>query len=220
MSYIDFKALVKKVNLKPKGVKEIVLEVSDNGLDGHLDKLSEMIDCRVDVNFESLVVNYNITLNAQTNRPIREYKVDERGVVKELEPAPTQIEADLGLPPEKVKTKEEQEQVNREVIDEFIMNGMSPNFDDLPIFDFANIVKRRLEGESYLKLAAELNISTGKIVEFVDEYRKRVAPLAIKWEEWRKGQETSNPEVVAKPKEVEQIEEIPKPQTDEESGAA
>jgi hypothetical protein len=219
MSYIDFKALVKKVNLKPKGVKEIVLEVSDNGLDGHLDKLSEMIDCRVDVNFESLVVNYNITLNAQTNRPIREYKVDERGVVKELEPAPTQIEADLGLPPEKVKTKEEQEQVDREVIDEFIMNGMSPNFDDLPIFDFANIVKRRLEGESYLKLAAELNISTGKIVEFVDEYRKRVAPLATKWDEWRKGQETSNSEVVADSKDMKQVEE-PKPQTDEESGAA
>jgi hypothetical protein len=28
MAYIDFKALVKKVNLKPKGVKEIVLEVN------------------------------------------------------------------------------------------------------------------------------------------------------------------------------------------------
>ena len=38
MSYVDFKALVKKINLKPKGVKEIVLEVSDSALKGHLDK--------------------------------------------------------------------------------------------------------------------------------------------------------------------------------------
>lgn len=32
--------------------------------------------------------------------------------------------------------------------------------------------------ETYLKLANELNMSSGKIVEFVDEYRKRVAPMA------------------------------------------
>jgi len=44
MSYVDFKALVKKINLKPKGVKEIVLEVSDSALKGHLDRLAEMIE--------------------------------------------------------------------------------------------------------------------------------------------------------------------------------
>ncbi|PEF60213.1 2-methylcitrate dehydratase, partial [Bacillus cereus] len=48
-----------------------------------------------------------------------------------------------------------------------------------------DIVKRRLEGESYLKLANELNMSSGQIIEVIDEYRKRVAPLAIKWHEWK-----------------------------------
>jgi hypothetical protein len=185
MSFVDFKALVKKVNLKPKGVKEIVLEVSDTGLDGKLDRLSEMIDCKVDVELESRVVNFNVTINARTNKPIREYKVDERGVVHEVKPEYEQVEADLGLPEEKVETVEEEKQAEREIIDEFIISGMSPNFDDLP-YDFANIVKRKLEGESYLKLANELGISSGKIVDLVDEYRKRVAPLAIKWDEWRK----------------------------------
>ena len=46
-------------------------------------------------------------------------------------------------------------------------------------------MKRRLEGESYLKLANELNMSSGQIIEVIDEYRKRVAPLAIKWHEWK-----------------------------------
>jgi hypothetical protein len=191
MSFVDFKALVKKVNLKPKGVKEIVLEVSDTGLDGKLDRLSEMIDCKVDVELESRVVNFNVTINARTNKPIREYKVDERGVVHEIKPEYEQVEADLGLPEEKVETVEEEKQAEREIIDEFIISGMSPNFDDLP-YDFANIVKRKLEGESYLKLANELGISSGKIVDLVDEYRKRVAPLAIKWDEWRKKQSKDN----------------------------
>lgn len=37
-----------------------------------------------------------------------------------------------------------------------------------------------------MKIASELNMSSGKIVDIVDEYRKRVAPLAKKWDEWRK----------------------------------
>jgi hypothetical protein len=191
MSFVDFKAVVKKINLKPKGVKEIVLEVSDTGLDGKLDRLSEMIDCKVDVELESRVVNFNVTINARTNKPIREYKVDERGVVHEVKPEYEQVEADLGLPEEKIETVEEEKQAEREIVDEFIISGMSPNYDDLP-YDFANIVKRKLEGESYLKLANELGISSGKIVDLVDEYRKRVAPLAIKWDEWRKKKQSED----------------------------
>lgn len=188
MPYIDFKSVVKKVNLKPGGKKEIVLEVSDNGLDGKLDSLSEMIDCKVDVSMESLIVNYNVTINAKTNEPLKTYKVDDKGVVSEVKPQGEQIEADLGLPPEKVPTKEQTEQAELEVIDEFITSGMSPSYDDLP-YDFQNIIKRKYEGETYMKMASELGISSGKIVELVDEYRKRVAPLAMKWNEWRQGKD-------------------------------
>ncbi|MGZ0050166.1 hypothetical protein [Brevibacillus gelatini] len=188
MPYIDFKSVVKKVNLKPGGKKEIVLEVSDNGLDGKLDSLSEMIDCKVDVSMESLIVNYNVTINAKTNEPLKTYKVDDKGVVLEVKPQGEQIEADLGLPPEKVPTKEQTEQAELEVIDEFITSGMSPSYDDLS-YDFQSIIKRKYEGETYMKMASELGISSGKIVELVDEYRKRVAPLAMKWNEWRQGKD-------------------------------
>ena len=71
-----------------------------------------------------------------------------------------------------------------------------------------DIVKRRLEGESYLKLANELNMSSGQIIEVIDEYRKRVAPLAIKWHEWkeqprnkRRGKEWEKPEETAETEE-------------------
>jgi len=192
MSFVDFKALVKKVNLKPKGVKEIVLEINDTGLDGKLNKLSEMIDQKVKVDLDSLVVNYNVTINAKTNKPVTEYKVDDKGVVSEVQPTHEQLEADLSLPPEKVKTRVEEEQVDLEIVDSFILSGLSPNYVDLP-YDFANIVKRKLEGESYYKLANELEISSGKIVEYVDEYRKRVAASALAWHEWKEEQEANGP---------------------------
>ena len=65
------------------------------------------------------------------------------------------------------------------------------------------IVKRRLEGESYLKLANELSMSSGQIIEVIDEYRKRVAPLAIKWHEWKE----QRPETKEEPKSEEKPEE-------------
>lgn len=183
MSYIEFKPVLKKVNLKPNGVKEIVLEVTDSSLNGKLDVLSEMIDCKVAVALESLQVNYSITINTRTNKPVTEYTVNENGVVEEVKPTHEQLEAELDVKEDPVPTKEEKQEADREVVDAFITSGLAPSYDDLPV-DFANVVKRKLEGESYSKLANELDISSGKIVEMMDDYRKRVAPLAVKWNEW------------------------------------
>ena len=77
MSYIEFKPVLKKVNLKPDG-EEIVLEVTDSSLQGKLDSLSEMIDAKVFVSLESMQVNFNVTINAKTNEPVTQYEVDEK----------------------------------------------------------------------------------------------------------------------------------------------
>ncbi|MDH6351897.1 hypothetical protein [Brevibacillus sp. 1238] len=188
MSYMEFKPLVKKVNLKPKGIVEIVLETSITDLQGKIDPLSSMIDRRAEASLDSLVVNYNVAINTKTNKPVVNYKVDDSGVVHEVKPEGEQIEAELGLPKEKILTKEEQEEAERSVIDDFIREGFAPQFDDLP-YDFQSIISRKLSGETYMKIASELDMSSGKIVELVDEYRSRVAPMALKWDEWRKGKD-------------------------------
>lgn len=193
MPYVEFRSVVKKVNLKPGGKKEIVLEINDSGLNGKLDSLSEMIDCKVEVSLDSMEINYNVTLNAHTSKPIKEYKVDEKGVVEEVKPAGDQLEADLNLPPAQVPTKEEREKVERTTIDDFILSGFAPKFEDLAL-DLPSIVKRKLYGETYLKISSEMNMSSGKMIEMIDEYYIRVAPLAKKWDEWRKDQGRSERE--------------------------
>lgn len=49
--------------------------------------------------------------------------------------------------------------------------------------------RRRIEGESYSKLANELEMSSGVIVDLINEYRKEVAPLAVAWWDWKQDQE-------------------------------
>lgn len=184
MGYIEFKSLVKKVNLKPDGKQEIVLEVSDGSLRDKLNTLSEMIDCKAEISMDSMIVNYNIEVNARTDEPVKKYRVDDSGVVEEVKPEHKQEELDLGLPPEKVPTTEEKETIDRKVIDEFIREGLAPSYEDLE-YNFESIMKRRHEGEAYMKMATELEMSSGKFIEVLDEYRKRVAPLAKAWDEWR-----------------------------------
>ena len=128
MSYIEFKPVLKKVNLKPDGKKEIVLEVTDSSLQGKLDSLSEMIDAKVFVSLESMQVNFNVTINAKTNEPVTQYEVDEKGMVQEVKSTFEQIEADLDIPQEKMQTREERTS-GSEIIDAFIISGLAPNFE-------------------------------------------------------------------------------------------
>ncbi|PEZ22456.1 hypothetical protein CN345_28960 [Bacillus thuringiensis] len=46
-------------------------------------------------------------------------------------------------------------------------------------------------------------MSSGQIIEVMDEYRKRFAPLTIKWHEWKEQQ----PEKIEEPKGEEKPEE-------------
>lgn len=219
MSYIEFKPTLKKVNLKADGKKEIVLEVTDSSLNGKLDALSELIDIKVAVSLESLIVNYNVLFNAKTNKPLTEYEVDDKGVVQEVKQAYEQMAADFDIPEEKIPTREEREQADRETIDEFIISGLAPGLDDLP-HDFAYIVKRKLEGESYLKLANELKISNVKLIERIDDYRARIAPMAIKWHEWKEKQPdvAEQPKAEEKPKEETETEETVVPEEEQVQG--
>ncbi|MEH7071962.1 2-methylcitrate dehydratase [Priestia megaterium] len=231
MSYAEFNPVVKKVNLKADGKKEIVLEIGDSGLDGKLDTLAKMIGCTVQCAIESQVVSFNITLNAQTNEPLKTYKVNNKGIVSEVEPAAEQIEADLGLPKEKVKTVEKKQEIELSVVDEFISSGLAPQFETEFAYDIPQVIKRKNDGETYLKIANELNISSGTIVESVDQYRAKVAPLAEKWKEWKDSQDEQAEKPAEAKKEVKEEldlsvleeaskEKIEESDDDKETGAA
>lgn len=132
MSFVNFDGSVKKVNHKPKGVTELVLEISTEDLGNSIQNLAEMIDKDVCVEIESDVVRYNVQINAHTEWPIVNYQVDQSGVVHIAEPEPKQLEAELGLPAEKTQIEEKPMEIKREVVDQFIQEGLAPEHEDFP----------------------------------------------------------------------------------------
>lgn len=192
MSYINFKGTLKDVKFKSAEETIITLSIPSSELEGQYNTLQGMLDLKVIGGLDSQIVTYKIMKNAVTGKPITKYAIDSSGVVSVAKLEGEQLSLDLGLPPEKIETKEEPAAIDLNIINDFILSGMAPHYEDLN-HDFIEITGRLSEGDTYLKLAGEEDMGVGIFVMMVDEYRKRVAPLAAKWDEWRKGKVQPEP---------------------------
>lgn len=195
--FANLKAKLLKVDLRKGGKKVFVFESSVRMSAGELEAINEMIDQEVLLGLDSQVVSYSVRKNARTDQPLISYKVNDNGLVEEVKPQGEQQELDLGLPPEKTPIKEEEAEISRDIVEEFILAGLSPRFPDLE-YDFDKVVKQHADGDSYLRIASELGLSSGKLAEIMEDYFSRVAPLAAKWEEWREGQRQAAEAVIDK----------------------
>jgi hypothetical protein len=208
--FTNLKATLLKVDLRD-GKKVLVFETTAKLTGGELEALSEMIKKEVVLGIDSQVISYSIRKNAKTDKPIITYKVNDSGLVEEVKEEGSQAEMDLGLPKEKQIIKEEAAEITRTVVEEFILAGLAPRNDD---YDFETIIKRASEGETYLRIASDLNLSSGKLAELLEDYFKGVAPLAAKWNEWREGQAQAVETVIAQATEekpvVEEVSETKK----------
>ncbi|OMF31983.1 hypothetical protein [Paenibacillus peoriae] len=218
MSYINFKGTVKKINLKSSEETEITISIPASELDGQYNTLQSMLELKVIGGLDSQIVTYKVLKNARTGKPITKYTVDDGGVVSVAKPEGEQLSMDLGLPPEKVEVKADPEQIDLEVIQDFILSGLAPSFDDMQ-YDFVEITERLAGGDTYLKIAADIGMGVGVFVVMVDEYRKRVAPMAAKWDEWRKGQVNTEPPKDGEPVNSQQEEQQNDDQPEDQEGA-
>ncbi|MDN4078173.1 hypothetical protein QYF52_09515 [Paenibacillus polymyxa] len=218
MSYINFKGTVKKINLKSSEETEITISIPASELDGQYNTLQSMLELKVIGGLDSQIVTYKVLKNARTGKPITKYTVDDGGVVSVAKPEGEQLSMDLGLPPEKVEVKADPEQIDLEVIQDFILSGLAPQFDDMQ-YDFLGITERLAGGDTYLKIAADIGMGVGVFVVMVDEYRKRIAPMAAKWDKWRKGQVNAVPPKDEEPVNSQQEEQQNDDQPEEQEGA-
>ncbi|WP_318627249.1 hypothetical protein [Paenibacillus polymyxa] len=218
MSYINFKGTVKKIKLKSSEETEITISIPASELDGQYNTLQSMLELKVIGGLDSQIVTYKVLKNAITGQPITKYTVDDGGVVSVAKPEGEQLSMDLGLPPEKVEVKADPEQIDLEVIQDFILSGLAPSFDDMQ-YDFVEITERLAGGDTYLKIAADIGMGVGVFVVMVDEYRKRVAPMAAKWDEWRKGQVNTEPPKDGEPVNSQQEEQQNDDQPEDQEGA-
>lgn len=193
MSYIRSEGTLMGANMKKGGKVILQIEVTQD-LSSREDyyHLRKMIERTVRFSLENQVVDYHVEMNRQTNQPMKQYRVDENGVVSEVRPEGKQMELELqGVAKHLIPTKMENKEVKKEIIEDFIVEGLAPSFPDLP-YDFQQYTKRIRKGETYIKMANELKLSTGRIAEIFEAYHERIAPLAVKWDEWRQEKEGSD----------------------------
>lgn len=186
MGYAEINPTLKNIKLKPKGEVEIVLTTSMSDLRASIGTMSDMIDQKVRVALDSTVVTYNVQINARTEKPIKSYRVDEQGVVSEIKPEGEQVEMDLGLPKDKLPIEEVKEEIDRSVVDEFILALLAPQYDDLPYPFYAWVCDIVENGATYSQIATSHGMTGKNVSDLIDEYRGRVAPLASAWDNWRK----------------------------------
>ncbi|WP_188066665.1 hypothetical protein [Brevibacillus brevis] len=64
--------------------------------------------------------------------------------------------------------------IDKEKLEDFILSGQAPVFDDFT-FDFPELLQRKKNGETWIKIAQSLSVSSTKIASELREYKKRVA---------------------------------------------
>ncbi|SFF22666.1 hypothetical protein SAMN04487969_11936 [Paenibacillus algorifonticola] len=218
MGYAEFQPKVTKVNLKPGGVVEVILTTALSDLRGSIETLSEMIDQKVRLSMESTVVTYNVQINARTEKPIRSYKVDESGIVSEIKPEGEQMKLDLGVTDPKEKLKDVPTEIGREVVDAFILSGLAPEYEGNRWYPVKEWIERFNASETYLRIASDAGLSSGRLIEIIDGYRQHVAPLAAKWDEWRQSRLGDDPEDDLD--EEQQDESQEEPSSEQQDGAS
>lgn len=210
--FTNLKATLLKVDLRD-GKKVLVFETGARLTGGELEALCEMIKKEVVLGIDSQVISYSIRKNAKTDQPLISYKVNDSGMVEEVKQEGSQVEMELGLPKEKTQIKEEAAEITRTIVEEFILAGLAPRNEE---YDFETIIKRASDGETYLRIASDLNLSSGKLAELLEDYFKGIAPLAAKWNEWREGQDQVVEQVIAQATEQKPPVEEVAPQKDED----
>lgn len=177
---LKFSGEVRNVQAKPNETVEIKLVVGADRLSGQMEELTMLVGKDVSAHLESDQISFKESIDPQTKEPIVGYLVDEDGKVHEY----TQTKLDLKL--EELEPEERENILNRSEIDEYILQS-DGEIQEIEggSFDGKEILERLTAGEELPELAEEYNVSTTKLSEGLENYRKFVAAKAKAWLEWK-----------------------------------
>lgn len=199
MDNTKFEAYFKKMTLGKDGKKEVVLEIIEISPDALYD-LTELHDTELSVWIGNTQMSFN--LNTQTDEEANQtaYTVDSSGVVDvksneasdNVQDSETEVQEDQPQEEATPEIEGEQEasqqedtpQVEPKTINEFILSGQAPTFEDLP-YNFIDIVTRREAGERSMDIAASLDLTSGKWSKIWKDYKGRIASAARDWDDLR-----------------------------------
>ncbi|QDX91095.1 hypothetical protein EEL30_01050 (plasmid) [Brevibacillus laterosporus] len=199
MENTKFEAYLKKIASGKGDSIEIVLEI-ENPNDQELLNLMRLRKTDVFVAIGDTQLSFDLDTQTDEETPQTAFTVDASGVVEvksdetseTVQDSETEAQEDQpqeGATPEidgdqEASQQDDTPQVEPKVINEFILSGQAPTFEDLP-YDFIDIVTRREAGERSMDIASSLDLNPSKWSKIWKDYKNRIAPAARDWDDLR-----------------------------------
>ncbi|MGG1441381.1 hypothetical protein ABE354_04850 [Brevibacillus laterosporus] len=200
MDTTNFKAYFKQlIFLKDSKDVEIRLEIESPN-DQETMNLVRMRYTDVFATLGDTQLSFDLDTQTDEEAPQTAYTVDGSGMVEvksneasedvqdsetEAQEDKPQEEATLEIDGDQESSQQENiPQVEPKVINEFILSGQAPTFEDLP-YNFIDVVTRREAGERSMDIAASLDLTSGKWSKIWKDYKGRIASAARDWDDLR-----------------------------------
>ncbi|NKQ20652.1 hypothetical protein [Brevibacillus laterosporus] len=199
MDIKNFEAYLKKIGSGKGDSIEVVLEI-ENPKDQEILNLMRLRKTYVFVAIGDNQLSFELDTQTDEETPKIPYTVDGSGVVEvksdeasdtvqdteteALEDQPQdeatpEIDGD-----QEASQQDDTPQVEPKTINEFILSGQAPTFEDLP-YNFVDIVTRREAGERSMDIAASLDLTPSKWSKIWKDYKGRIASAARDWDDLR-----------------------------------
>ncbi|MGG0792616.1 hypothetical protein ABE137_01085 [Brevibacillus laterosporus] len=195
----NFEAYLKKIGSGKGDSIEMVLEI-ENPKDQEILNLMRLRKTYVFVAIGDNQLSFELDTQADEETPNTPYTVDGSGMVEvksneaseNVQDSETEAQEDQpqeeAIPEiegeQEVSQQEDTPQVEPKTINEFILSGQAPTFEDLP-YNFIDIVTRREAGERSMDIAASLDLTSGKWSKIWKDYKGRIASAARDWDDLR-----------------------------------
>jgi|GEM_PF-5307605 len=195
----NFEAYLKKIGSGKGDSIEMVLEI-ENPKDQVILNLMRLRKTYVFVAIGDNQLSFELDGQTDEETPNTPYTVDGSGMVEvkpnevlenvqdsetETKEDKPQEEATPELEGEQEASQQEDTpQVEPKIINEFILSGQAPTFEDLP-YNFIDIVTRREAGERSMDIATSLDLTSGKWSKIWKDYKGRIASAARDWDDLR-----------------------------------
>ncbi|MHC5215224.1 hypothetical protein ACYSNR_01050 [Enterococcus sp. LJL128] len=174
---VNFSPELKKVTSKSNGNIEVLMVVSNDSLRGKSDDLWDYLGKTVQVVIHPETYEYSVPYNKQTNKPNIEYVVNQDGTVEVLEEEQTSLDLEDGV----AETEERQMQVDKDIIDSFIMSAHSLEYPDTISINPRDVLDRVKKGDSITEIAVAYEMSEFTLLNQLEIARKEFAPFADAW---------------------------------------
>ncbi|MED1666096.1 hypothetical protein [Brevibacillus laterosporus] len=195
----NFEAYLKKIGSGKGDSIEVVLEI-ENPKDQEILNLMRLRKTYVFVAIGDNQLSFELDTQTDEETPNTPYTVDGSGVVEVKPDEATEIVQDQetealedhpqdDATPEiegdqEASQQEDTPQVEPKTINEFILSGHAPTFEDLP-YNFIDIVTRREAGERSMDIASSLDLNPSKWSKIWKDYKGRIASAARDWDDLR-----------------------------------